>query len=118
MRRVVAMFSERRSNVAIRSTVGKAEKSSGLWIHSATIRIRMESEIDSARPMSITIAGSGRNSTVSINRMATAKPTSWRLLGWVGPWPDGTSDVAAGCSVRMPLTAALVTRPKPCSIWE
>ena len=39
MRRVVAMLSDSRSSVAISSTVGKAEKSSGFWIHSATIRI-------------------------------------------------------------------------------
>ena len=44
------MFSARRSIVAIRSTVGKAEKSSGFWIHSATIRMSTESAIESARP--------------------------------------------------------------------
>ena len=47
------MFSARRSIVAIRSTVGKAEKSSGFWIHSATIRIRTERAIEKASPMSI-----------------------------------------------------------------
>ncbi len=39
MSRVVAMLSDSRSSVAISRTVGKAEKSSGLWIHSDTIRM-------------------------------------------------------------------------------
>ena len=44
------MFSDSRSIVAMSSTVGKAEKSSGFWIHSATIRISTERAIESARP--------------------------------------------------------------------
>ena len=50
IRRVVAMLSARRSSVAISSTVGKAEKSSGFWIHSATIRISTDSAMENARP--------------------------------------------------------------------
>ena len=61
MTRVVAMLSDRRSIVAIRSTVGKDEKSSGRWIHSATIRISTENAIEKASPMSIRKAGIGRN---------------------------------------------------------
>ena len=44
------MLSDSRSSVASSSTVGKAEKSSGLWIHSATIRISTDSAIENARP--------------------------------------------------------------------
>ena len=40
------MLSASRRMVATRSTVGKAEKSSGFWIHSATIRISTESAIE------------------------------------------------------------------------
>ena len=50
MRRVEAMFSASRNIVAMSSTVGKAEKSSGLSIHSPTIRIRTESAIERASP--------------------------------------------------------------------
>jgi hypothetical protein len=71
------MLSASRSSVAIKSTVGKAEKSSGFWIHSATIRISTDRAIENANPMSISTAGSGRNSTVTIKTMPTAKPTSW-----------------------------------------
>ena len=73
------MLSASRSSVAIRSTVGKAENSSGLWIHSATIRISTESAIENARPMSMRNAGIGRNSTVRMKTMPTAKPTSLAL---------------------------------------
>ena len=71
------MLSASRSIVAISSTVGKAENSSGFWIHSATIRISTESAIENASPMSIRIAGIGRNRTVRMKTIANAKPTSW-----------------------------------------
>src|SRR5581483_1607121 len=74
--RVVAMLSASRSRVAISRTVGNAEKSSGRWIHNATIRMSTASAMDSDRPMSITTPGSGRNSTVRMKTMPTAKPTS------------------------------------------
>ena len=80
MRRVVAMLSDRRSIVAISRMVGKDEKSSGRWIHSATIRISTESAIEKARPMSIRKAGIGRNSTVRMKTMPIAKPTSRPFL--------------------------------------
>ena len=76
MSRVVAMLSDSRSIVAISSTVGNAEKSSGFWIQSATIRISTDNAIESASPRSISIAGSGRNSTVRMKTMPTANPTS------------------------------------------
>jgi hypothetical protein len=74
------MLSDRRSNVATSSTVGKAEKSSGLSIHSATMRISTDTAIENARPRSIRKAGIGRK---KIDRMATmpiAKPMSRPLL--------------------------------------
>ena len=78
--RVVAMLSDSRSIVAISSTVGKDEKSSGRWIHSATIRISTESAIEKASPMSIRKAGIGRNSTARMMMMPMAKPTSRPFL--------------------------------------
>src|SRR5262245_26676974 len=88
MTRVVAMFSESRSIVAIRSTVGKDEKSSGRWIHSDTIRISTDSAIEKASPMSIRKDGIGRNSTARMTTMPMAKPTSRPFLavacfGWM-----------------------------------
>ena len=76
MSRVVAMLSASRNSVASSSTVGKAEKSSGLWIHSATMRMSTESAIENDRPMSMKVAGNGRNSTVRMKTMPMAKPTS------------------------------------------
>ena len=70
------MLSASRSIVAISSTVGKAEKSSGRWIHSATIRISTDRAIEKARPMSIKTAGTGRNSIVRMATIPIAKPTS------------------------------------------
>ena len=70
------MLSASRSSVAISRMVGKAEKSSGRWIQSATIRISTEKAMEKARPMSSTRVGSGRNSTVRMNTMPMAKPTS------------------------------------------
>ena len=76
IKRVVAMFSDRRIIVAISKIVGKDEKSSGRWIHSATIRMRIENEIEIASPKSIRIAGSGRNRTMRIEMMPIANPIS------------------------------------------
>jgi hypothetical protein len=57
---VVEMLSASLRIVATRSTVGKAENSSGLWIQSATIRMRTASAMESASPKSIMNAGTGR----------------------------------------------------------
>ena len=99
IRRVVAMLSASRSIVAISSTVGKAEKSSGLWIHSATIRISTDSAIENASPMSIRNAGSGRNSTVRMKTMPSAKPTSCPLLRSTGLTLEATE--APSIAARM-----------------
>ena len=81
MSRVVAMLSDSRSSVAISRTVGKAEKSSGLWIHSATIRISTESAIENASPMSIRSGGIGRKKTQRMRMMPSAKAISRRPCG-------------------------------------
>src|SRR3954447_8334823 len=70
------MFSASRRIVAISNTVGKAEKSSGRWIHSATIKMRAESAIENARPRSIRNGGIGRNKIVSIGTIPPAKKAS------------------------------------------
>ena len=70
------MLSARRSSVATSSTVGKAEKSSGRSIHSATIRISTDSAIEKARPMSIRKDGIGRKKIDRIATMPMAKPMS------------------------------------------
>ncbi len=79
--RVVAMLSDSLSIVAMSRTVGNEEKSSGRPIHSATIRISTESAIEKARPTSMRNAGIGRNSTVRMKTMPSAKKTSRPFLG-------------------------------------
>ena len=49
--------------MAISSTVGKAENSSGVWMNSAVIRISTEKMIEIASAKSSSIGGSGRIST-------------------------------------------------------
>ena len=95
MSRVVAMLSASRSSVATSSTVGKAEKSSGFWIHSATIRISTESAIEKARPRSIRTDGIGRKKTQRIAMMPMAKPTSRELLRSTGFEPSANAFAAA-----------------------
>ena len=78
---MVAMLSDSRSIVAISRMVGKDEKSSGRWIHSATIRISTESAIEKARPMSIRKAGIGRNSTARMMTMPMREEDVAAVLG-------------------------------------
>ena len=47
---MVAMLSDSRSRVASSSTVGKAEKSSGFWIQSATMRMSTASAMENDEP--------------------------------------------------------------------
>ena len=84
--RVVAMLRDSRSIVAMSSTVGNEEKSSGRWIHSATIRISTESAIEKARPMSMRKAGIGRNSTARMMTMPSAKKMSRPFLATAPGW--------------------------------
>ena len=66
IRRVEARLSASRSMVAISSTVGKAENSSGAWMNSAVIRISTDRMIEIASARSSRIGGSGRISTTRI----------------------------------------------------
>ncbi len=81
MSRVVAIDSARRIIVAISRTVGKAENSSGLSIHRATIRMRTASAMEKARPMSIRKVGIGRIRTPSIATTPMAKAMSRNPVG-------------------------------------
>ncbi len=80
--------------VAISSTVGKDEKSSGRWIQSATMRMRTESAMEKASPTSTRTTGMGRNSTQRIDTMPNAKPTS-RMLGLTLG-----KEMTGGCAIK------------------
>src|SRR5579871_3127501 len=95
MRRVVEILSASLRIVATRSTVGKAENSSGLWIQSATIRISTASAIDSARPKSIMKAGTGRKNRQRMRTMPTAKAMSFPPRLAAGAVPAAVNDIAA-----------------------
>src|SRR5271156_853874 len=95
MSRVVEMLSASLRIVATRSTVGKAENSSGLWIHNDTIRIRTASAIESARPKSIMNAGTGRKNRHRIRTMPTAKAMSLPPRFAAGAAPAAVNDIAA-----------------------
>ena len=58
-----ARLSASRSMVAIRSTVGNEENSSGVWMNSAVIRISTDRMIEMASDRSSSSGGSGRIST-------------------------------------------------------
>ena len=75
MRRVEARLSASRSMVAISSTVGKEENSSGVWMNKAVIMISTEMMIEMARNRSRTTGGSGRMRTtrIVITPMASAR---------------------------------------------
>src|SRR5271166_1721909 len=92
---VVEMLSASRRIVATRRTVGKAENSSGLWIHSATIRIRTASAIESAKPKSIINAGTGRKNRHRIRTMPTAKAMSLPPRFAAGAVVAAVNDIAA-----------------------
>jgi hypothetical protein len=76
---VEARLSDSRNIVEISRMVGKAENSSGAWMNSDVIRIRIESVIEIARNRSSTIAGRGRISTTRMVRMPSASAISPRL---------------------------------------
>src|SRR6478735_7929789 len=94
MRRVVEMLRASLRIVATKSTVGKAENSSGLWIHKATIKISKESAIDSARPKSIITAGTGRKNKQRMRTMPTAKAISLPPRFAAGAVPAAINDIA------------------------
>src|SRR6266568_109559 len=76
MSRVVPILSASRRIVASRSTVGKAENSSGRLIQSDTIRINADSAIETASPRSIRIGGIGKIRIVTIVTIPRANSTS------------------------------------------
>ena len=78
IRRVEARLSDSRSMVAISSTVGKAENSSGVWMNSAVIRISTEKVIEIASAQSSSSGGSGRISTTRMVSTPMASPISPR----------------------------------------
>ena len=73
------MLSDSLSIVEMSRMVGKAENSSGAWMNSDVIRIRIESVIEIARKRSSTIEGSGRISTTRMVRMPKASARSPRF---------------------------------------
>ena len=77
--RVEARLSESRSMVEIRRMVGNDENSSGAWMNSDVIRIRIDSVIEIARNRSSTIEGRGRISTTRMVRMPNASARSPRF---------------------------------------
>src|SRR5258708_22037709 len=64
--RVDAMLSDSRSMVEISRMVGNEENSSGAWMNSEVIRIRIDTVIEIARNRSSTIEGSCRISTTKM----------------------------------------------------
>ena len=78
--RVDARLSESRIMVEIKRIVGKDENSSGAWMNSDVIRIRIDSVIEIARNRSSTSAGSGRISTTRMVRTPSASAISPRLI--------------------------------------
>ena len=77
--RVEAMFSDSRIMVEISRMVGNDENSSGAWMNSEVIRIRIETVIEIARKRSSTIEGSGRISTTRMVRTPNASARSPRF---------------------------------------
>src|SRR5579863_7838386 len=78
MRRVEARLSDSRSIVEMSSTVGKDENSSGRWMKSATIKMRTEKVIDSAKLISRSQVGIGSISTTKIATTTSANAISPR----------------------------------------
>ena len=77
--RVEARLSANRSMVAISSTVGNDENSSGVWMNSAVIRISTEMMIEIASARSSSNGGRGRISTTRMVSTPIASARSPRL---------------------------------------
>ena len=60
--------------------VGKEENSSGAWMNSAVIRIKIDIVIEIARNRSSTTEGSGMISTTRMTRTPSASAMSPRLI--------------------------------------
>ena len=101
IRRVEARLSASRSMVAISSTVGNEENSSGVWMNSAVIRISTDRMIEMASARSSSSGGSGRISTTRMVSTPMASARSPRLKNApMSPRPGSL----------MPLVAAPVRR--------
>src|SRR3984893_3616680 len=109
IRRVEARLSARRSMVAISSTVGNAENSSGAWMNSAVIRISTERMIETARNRSSRTGGSGRISTTRMVIIPTASAMSPRLRrSAISPRRRRVSPSVAPCAA---VTSLIRIRP-------
>ena len=75
-----ARLSASRSMVAISSTVGNEENSSGVWMNSAVIRISTEIMIEMASARSSRTGGSGRIRTTRMVSTPTASAISPRFM--------------------------------------
>ncbi len=113
MRRVEARFSASRSIVAMSSTVGKDENSSGLWMNSAVMRIMTEEMIDTASIRSRMSAGSGKIRMIRMPMTPAAIHRSGRRsqaatspadmpMALAGLAPDVTASVMRGPRPRNP----------------
>ena len=103
--RVVATFSDRRSNVVSSSRVGKLVKSSGRRRNSDTISTSTDAVIDSARPRSSSTVGNGMINTANRNTTPSASPTSvpgaYRRSS-AFTWPSSLSNQAAMPELAIP----------------
>ena len=79
IRRVDARLSASRSIVAISSTVGNDENSSGAWMNSAVIRISTDRMMEIASAKSSSSGGSGRIRTIRMVKTPIASARSPRL---------------------------------------
>ncbi len=116
-----ARLSASRSMVAISSTVGNEENSSGVWMNSAVIRISTERMIEMARLMSSSAGGSGRISTTRMVSTPMASPRSPRLRK--APTSPSVGSlmalVAVAGAALMSLIQGLETgRPARGRVWE
>ena len=102
-----ARLSASRSMVAISSTVGNEENSSGVWMNSAVIRISTEMMIEMASARSSRIGGSGRISTTRMVSTPTASAMSPRFMNApISPRPGSlmalVADAGAAVMSLMP----------------
>ena len=99
--------------VAISSTVGNEENSSGVWMNSAVIRISTDRMIEMARLMSSSTGGSGRISTTRIVSTPMASARSPRFMSAPrSPRPGSLMPLvaAAGAAVMSLMPAKIVKR--------
>ena len=79
--------------MAIKSTVGKVENSSGFLIDKTNIKIKTENKIETDRPKSSMNVGIGTSMKTKMVMIPSAKATSPRKILLMG---DGPDEVGAG----------------------